>query len=199
MSDQDGGSGDAQKITGEVTVLEVAKDDSGNVKTRPWETKPQGDRPAGKFLGYRIKVKLPDGTEVGNVEVNTKQDNPKFMEPGETAFGVFDPRPGNQYGPRFQKKSPQGGGGGGGRGRGGPSPMEQCRMQRQHSQMVAVDFAAKAGWLDGIEPNDEGRNRVRELVGKADGPLTWLIDLFDFDIDRGAKIALERREQSGNS
>ena len=149
-----------------------------------------------EYLSYRIKIKLPDGSEVGNVEINTKADQPKKVTVGETIYGEFDPRPGNQHGPRFFKKQ-QGGGGGGGRGRGGPSPMEQCRMQRQHSQMVAVDFAAKAGWLDGIEPDDEGKERIRELVGKADGPLTWLVDLFDYDIDRGAKIALERRKQDG--
>lgn len=176
-----------EKVTGDATVLEVGE------SRREWES-----GKGGKFIGYRVKLRLASGVEVGNVEINTKADNPKFVEVGEEIFGVFDPRVGNQYGPRFQKKNPDGGGGGGGRGRGGPSPMEQCRMQRQHSQMVAVDFAAKAGWLDGINPDEEGREKVRELVGKADGPLTWLIDIFDFDIDRGAKIALERRKQSGS-
>ena len=185
MADENGG-GPAQQ-TGEVEVLAVGDPE----RDRTWKSQ-KGQ----EYLSYRIKIKLPDGSEVENVEINTKAEDPKKVSVGEKVFGEFDPRPGNQHGPRFFRKG-QGGGGRGG-GRSGPSPLEQCRMQRQHSQMVAVDFAAKAGWLDGITPDEDGQERISELVGKAAGPLTWLIDLFDFDIDRGAKIALERRKKDGS-
>lgn len=171
--------------TGEVEVLEVS--DPSN--DRKWKSA-KGQ----EYLSYRVKLRLPDSMEISNVETNTKADDPKKLTVGEKVFGEFDPRPGNQYGPRFFRKG-QGGGGGGG-GRRGPSPLEQCRMQRQHSQMVAVDFAAKAGWLDEIKPTDQ--EKITHLIGKGDGPLTKLIDVFDFDIDRGAKKALERRKQDGS-
>ena len=182
MAEYEGG---AAQQTGEAEVLAVADPE----RDRKWKSQ----KGAG-YISYRVKLRLPDGNEVEDVEINTKADNPKKVSVGEKVFGEFDPRPGNTHGPRFFRK---GQGGGGGRGRGGPSPLEQCRMQRQHSQMVAVDFAAKAGWLDDIKPDDEGKERINELVGKGSGPLTWLIDLFDFDIDRGAKIALERRKADG--
>lgn len=172
-----------EKVTGDATVLEVGEG------RRPWSS-----TKGGEFIGYRVKLRLASGVEVGNVEINTKADSPKFVEVGEQLFGVFDPRVGNQYGPRFQKQNPQGGGGGGG-GR-GKSPMEQARIQRQHSQEMAIRFATAAGWLDGI-PHDDGE-RIVALVGASEAPLKKLIDLFDQDIERGAKAAVERRQQSGS-
>lgn len=179
MSEQNGETAAAGPIVGDVKVLEVGTED------RLWESE-QG----GKFIGYRIKLQLPDGTEVGNVEVNTKADNPRKFEVGSTVFGKFDPRPGHKFGPRFQKKSQGGGGGGGGGGK--KSPLEQARIQRQHSQEMGIRIGTAAGWFTGIDPTDG--DAIVALIGKHDGPLTKLIDLIDHDIDRGAQKALERKQ-----
>ena len=53
----------AEKVTGDVTVLDIATDADGKVRTREWTSaaKPaEGDkpaRPAGKLLGYRVKLR----------------------------------------------------------------------------------------------------------------------------------------------
>lgn len=187
-----------QKVTGDVTVLEVGDG------RRPWSSSKGGE-----FIGYRVKLKLhaAGDVEVGNVEVNTKADNPKFMAVGEQAFGIFDPRTGNQYGPRFQKKNPDGGGGGR-RGGGGKSPEEQARIQRQHSQDMALQVAVSAGWFAGVDPalaafgtDDppaEAKQARQLMANLLNGPVKSLIDYFDQDIDRGAAAALKRRAEAAS-
>lgn len=85
------------------------------------------------------------------------------------------------YGWEFKRKSQ--GGGGGGRAR---SPEENARIQRQHSQDMAIQFLRLSRDL-GYEWGDE---KWKELMEE----FVSLADAFDRDIVAGAAKALARKK-----
>jgi hypothetical protein len=69
-------------------------------------------------------------------------------QPGSTLEGELSP---SEYGLKFKKAQPAGGFGGG---RGGRSPEETRSIVRQHSQMVALQYAAIRQAQGKLPPED---------------------------------------------
>ena len=148
---------------------------------REWSTK-QG----GKFHAYRCTLKLPNGEDVQNVEVNYKspEEGGKAPNQGDTIFGDLDREA--QYGPKFKKAS-QGGGGGGGRGGGGGAwtPQREASVTRQHSQHMAILALNGLGYDQpsrDLDPTSDDPKAVewRRIVKR-------LTDYFDADVKHAVK------------
>lgn len=91
----------------------------------------------GPMKSYRVTLRNAEGNELANVEWARKATSPK-PEVGQSVDGDVDTS--GQYGPKLKlAQQQQGGRGGGG---GGRSPEESRRIVRQHSQNMALKYAA---------------------------------------------------------
>lgn len=126
----------------------------------------------------RLKVKFAEHPEaVVGIFVSSWRD--KIPGEGDTVTGAVTKHA--SYG--WQLDLPKsGGGGGGGRGR---SPMESARIQRQHSQDMAIQFMRLYRDLGYERGSDEYHELVKEFVSMADS--------FDKDIIAGAARALAQQ------
>ena len=114
-----------------------------------------------------IVLQLKDGDELKQAEWFTNATTP-LPAPGSTLDGELEA---GQYGLRFKKAQQQGG-------FGGPrpeDPVRSARILRQHSQMVAIQFATLMHSL-GRLPEDFGREQ-----------LVALVDWFDADVNAKGK------------
>ena len=103
------------------TVLNVVGD------PREWEGR------YGKNLSYTVALKDVDGV----VELSQKPETPA-PKAGDELTGEITPSSGN-FPPKFKKDKPQGGGNWSG---GGMSPEREKKIVRQHSQHMALQYAA---------------------------------------------------------
>ena len=144
-----------------------------------------------KNAAFRCKLRKPDGTELGNVEVNYKvqaDGSHKTPQPGDTVTGDIEDGPEVKYGPKF-KKAQVGGGFGGGGGGGGSrwTPEREASVIRQHSQHMAVLA------LNGMHPS--GPPLVTDPTDDSEGAADWrrmvrrLTDFFDADVQTAVEKA----------
>lgn len=125
----------------------------------------------GSMVTYKVELEQLEGVH----ELNQKPETPE-PNVGESIFA--DVLPPNKEGflPRLKKKQQQGGFGGGGWG--GKSPEEQRKIQRQHSQEMAIRALTLAVQLGVIAKPPENSAAYLELVQKT-------ADWFDKDIGEG--------------
>lgn len=128
----------------------------------------------GTFDSYKVKAKDQQGIEKV-YEINVKAGNPP-PKLGADEFDITPPKEGTSFPPKIKRQFS--GQSGGGRGR---SPEETKAIQRQHSQGMAIQFAA-------LYPSLSPQGTTSD-VGNYQNDLRWIKELTDwFEADIGSGL-----------